>query len=33
MEGRQLGMTENVRDQVSWTLREFGMEPKGQAKT
>jgi hypothetical protein len=27
------GMSENVREQVARTLREFGLEPKGRAKT
>jgi hypothetical protein len=27
------GMSENVREQVAKTLREFGLEPKGRAKT
>jgi hypothetical protein len=26
-------MSENVREQVARTLREFGLEPKGRAKT
>jgi hypothetical protein len=32
-EGIQSGMTESVRDQVTRTLREFGLEPRGRAKT
>jgi hypothetical protein len=27
------GMSENMRDQVSRTLREFGLEPKGKTRT
>jgi hypothetical protein len=27
------GMSENVRDQVARTLREFGLEPKGRTRT
>jgi hypothetical protein len=27
------GMSENVREQVASTLREFGLEPKGRART
>jgi hypothetical protein len=32
-EGIEQGITESVRDQVARTLREFGLEPTGRAKT
>jgi hypothetical protein len=32
-EGAQPGMTESVREQVARMLREFGLEPRGRAKT
>jgi hypothetical protein len=32
IEGMHQGMSENVRDQVARTLREYGLEPKGRVR-